>query len=287
MDELKAAEDIDAYRLDTRLRWALKRNLTLRFSAGWVLTTNEQGFAGPVYPVAKPNDVRRVLVLGDSSSFGWGVPASAAYPVQLERRLNAQLGVSRCQVINLSVPGYSSAQGLLLLQTRGITYHPDVVLVGFGTNDAAPVWSGMTDRTKLRWGAGVSNLLSDSYLCLLLKGMYALHLHQGPLLRSAARSTRVPLNDYEQNLEEIITRSTAVGAVVVLLDLCTPLEYRAVLQRVATRDRLPIVSQPDSRERLPDGCHPNIQGHKELAEVLEAVIRPSTNEVTHGAPAND
>src|SRR6185369_3984266 len=48
--------------------------------------------------------VRRVVVLGDSFTQGYGVEESEAYPRGLERRL-ATAGLGDVQVVNLGVPG--------------------------------------------------------------------------------------------------------------------------------------------------------------------------------------
>ena len=72
---------------------------------------------------------RLVLLLGDSRTFGNGVPVDATYGEILKQRLP---GFS---VINRAVPGYTSFQGRAALEIDAPRFHPDVVVFAFGFND--------------------------------------------------------------------------------------------------------------------------------------------------------
>ena len=86
----------------------------------------------------KGADKVRIMTLGDSFTFGFGVEASESYPKQLERRLNEVTEGERYEVINAGFPGYSTVQELRYLEEDGLILSPDIVLVGFfGTNDFA------------------------------------------------------------------------------------------------------------------------------------------------------
>jgi len=75
------------------------------------------------------DDVKRIIVLGDSQTWGYGVEAADRYTKQLEHRF------ANAEVINMGVSGYGTAQEYLLLRTQGMAYNPDVVVVGFYNND--------------------------------------------------------------------------------------------------------------------------------------------------------
>src|SRR5690349_15789398 len=66
------------------------------------LRTNSLGLRGP--EVAE-DGTARILAVGDSCTFGWGVAEGQSYPVQLETVLDRTLGAHRYQVINAGVPG--------------------------------------------------------------------------------------------------------------------------------------------------------------------------------------
>ena len=96
-------------------------------NATWI---NELGLRSahlPQNPRA-PGEVR-VLVIGDSSVYGWGQPDGATYAEQLEEELERNFSNRAFSVINLGVPGYSTEQSLRLLTDVGWRYDPQLIVV--------------------------------------------------------------------------------------------------------------------------------------------------------------
>ncbi|GAB5451650.1 MAG: hypothetical protein Hals2KO_19780 [Halioglobus sp.] len=104
---------------------------------GQHVTTNAAGFRGPAVTEAKPAGTRRIVGLGDSVMFGWGVAADEAYPSVLAQTLNAVPGEPHWEFINTAVPGYNTAIEVEVLKEKGLRYQPDIVIVGFVANDFA------------------------------------------------------------------------------------------------------------------------------------------------------
>lgn len=130
---------------------------------------NSRGLRDHEYPLGKPRGTVRILVLGDSNTFGWGVPLEATFPKQLERLLNdAGRGQPRFEVINAGVGNYNTAMEVAYLETRGLAYAPDVVIVGWFINDAEPtprrVISPILEHSHL----AVLAVVSSRYLLTLL-----------------------------------------------------------------------------------------------------------------------
>ena len=103
------------------------------------LSVNSQGIrASKDIPLPKAENSFRIICLGDSNTFGLDVNDQYTYPAQLERLLNEQAGNANLhfEVINAGIPGYTSRQGLVYLQKRLLQYQPDLVIIGFGCNDA-------------------------------------------------------------------------------------------------------------------------------------------------------
>jgi hypothetical protein len=95
-----------------------------------VVSTNSRGARGErEYAVPKPPSVVRIVALGDSVTFGYGVPDDATWPAQLEAALP---GV---EVVNLGEPAYAHDQMYFTLRDDGMAFEPDAVIVGFYEND--------------------------------------------------------------------------------------------------------------------------------------------------------
>ena len=73
----------------------------------------------------------RVLVLGDSQAFGFGVEDSETFASQLEELLNGGSDCGSIEVLNAGVPGYGTFDQLNYLRSRGAEVRPDLVLVQF------------------------------------------------------------------------------------------------------------------------------------------------------------
>ncbi len=112
--------------------YELVPDLHVRF-LGQPLSTSAAGFRDRGYPLAKPAGTRRVLGIGDSVMFGWGVADGLDYLSLAEARL-ASPGRA-VEILNLAVPGYNSVMEVAALRERGLAYAPDLVVVGLCGND--------------------------------------------------------------------------------------------------------------------------------------------------------
>jgi lysophospholipase L1-like esterase len=105
---------------------------------------NRLGLRGPDVEMPKPAGVRRVLVLGDSFTYGLGVrDERAPFPAVLQRQLNSgwPRGRGAYEVVNGGISGSLTGQWVELLQRIGPQLEPDVVLAVFFLRD------GTRDRT--------------------------------------------------------------------------------------------------------------------------------------------
>lgn len=96
--------------------------------------TNEYGFRDdPITPHTP--DTIRILVLGDSFTFGIGVSNGETFPDYLEEKLNASYPEKKWDVINAGVFGYSTIHYALLLDQYLNKLNPDALLIMTCTND--------------------------------------------------------------------------------------------------------------------------------------------------------
>jgi lysophospholipase L1-like esterase len=98
--------------------------------------TNRYGFRDREFELAKRAGEFRVLALGDSFTFGNGVRVEDSWPEQLELLLSARFG-SRIEVINggFATGSHSPAGYGDWLESDGLAFQPDVVIVGLCLND--------------------------------------------------------------------------------------------------------------------------------------------------------
>jgi len=87
------------------------------------------------YTLAKRPNTFRILVLGDSVTFGHGSVYEHTYPYLMEQRLKTWRPEVDWQVWNAAVPGYNTSQELAHLEEVGPSFAPDLVIVGFFEND--------------------------------------------------------------------------------------------------------------------------------------------------------
>lgn len=110
---------------------------------------NDLGLRDNATTLAKPPGVRRAVLLGDSRTFGFGVPIEKHYSTLLEGYLPG------LECINLGVDGFGVDQELLFLRQEGFLYQPDLVLA---------LVSHFGDERHLhdmRWNMGKPRFLLD------------------------------------------------------------------------------------------------------------------------------
>jgi lysophospholipase L1-like esterase len=119
---------------DPEIRYVLAPN-----QQGWIddglVTVNALGFRGPAVVVPKPPGRFRVAIAGDSLTMGWGVADDETYAARLEPLLRSGSPSRDADVVNLGVGGYNTRQEVTLLERHVATLQPDLVLIGFYSND--------------------------------------------------------------------------------------------------------------------------------------------------------
>src|SRR5262245_55969637 len=95
---------------------------------------NALGFRGPDWSREPTPGVRRVVFLGDSFTYGRGVPEDRIFASVAAAGLSASDGP--VEAVNISKPGWDTADEIDALKTVGLNLHPDLVIVVFFLNDA-------------------------------------------------------------------------------------------------------------------------------------------------------
>ncbi|MCH7564719.1 MAG: SGNH/GDSL hydrolase family protein [Gemmatimonadetes bacterium] len=99
-------------------------------------TTNQQGLrAREAYRIPREAGTHRVLVIGDSFTFGIGVNDDETFSALLQGMLEQSCPTMEVEVINAGVGGWSTSHELEFLERFGLSFEADVVVLGFFGND--------------------------------------------------------------------------------------------------------------------------------------------------------
>lgn len=87
-----------------------------------------------------PGGTKRILLVGDSFFWGYGVDDEDVISEALQRRLGDKI-----EVINGAVTGYGTDQSLIWLLEEGFKYRPDLIILSvFPTNDLKEISSSVS-----------------------------------------------------------------------------------------------------------------------------------------------
>jgi lysophospholipase L1-like esterase len=92
------------------------------------INVNSQGLRGP--EISPKGSKQRILLIGDSTTYGSGVPEDQIIPALLAKELNPAL----VDVVNGSFTTYNTVQELLFLLEEGLAFEPDLVILAFSPN---------------------------------------------------------------------------------------------------------------------------------------------------------
>lgn len=96
--------------------------------------TNSDGFRDEEFEKPPPNNTIRILVIGDSFTYGWGLNESERYSDLTEKKLDSATD-SKVQVVTAGTPSWGIKDYYKVLKHRGLSYEPDIVVLGLYKND--------------------------------------------------------------------------------------------------------------------------------------------------------
>jgi lysophospholipase L1-like esterase len=142
---LKGYGNLEIYEPDPALYWKLKPNQDCFTKVDHKpVHINSLGTRGPEFPVDKPANTFRILSLGDSRTFGWGLTESETYSARLQKLLQESIGKRReVQVINAGVNAWSYQQMSVYFREYGLRYNPDAVILA-----EANLWTQFSEQNS-------------------------------------------------------------------------------------------------------------------------------------------
>lgn len=236
--------------------------VSVRPRTRWTLRTNSRGYPGPDVDPGPHPGVYRIVALGDSSTFGWGVESHEAYPIVLRDELNRRHPGRPVEVANLGVCGYSSFQGLVLLEGEGLRWRPDLVTISFGSNDYSKVPEPfhVTHARNTGWSGRLRELLHRSrayeiyasFLSNALSGGWKARMEQAGALSAGEMPLNVGPERSRENLREMIRRVREAGADPLVVTNCvSDWMSRPVVEAAAAEDAPILEAAPLLNARIP------------------------------------
>lgn len=250
-----------------------------------MIRTNSYGMRDDEPRTNLDASVRRIAVLGDSFTFGFGVEGEYTYPNVLEKLLNERAEDGDYDVLNFGVGGYSTRDEALVLQQIVGDWDLDLIVVGYCLNDPEidPVQPLHSYYQDVEWWQH-SEVLR---LCAKVKhrweifelgaGDYHRYLHA-----EDERKWRSVVAAFEKM--KSLSEEADVPLLLVIFPITTsrPWEYypyrdlhdqvtrAAIENEVTVIDLLEDFSQYDSQELMvrPQDSHPNRLGNEVAANVL-------------------
>lgn len=251
-------------------------------STSFNVSTNSDGLRTAIEMTAPKKDLR-IMTLGCSTTFGWGVADSETYPERLQFYLT-DAGYTMVEVVNGGQPGYTSFQGNWLWDSILKDYKPDIVLVGYIVQDARKAAYSDKSQAILQ---GDNRFLKDNLL-YRSKSYLGLRYTMGKVqIQAKERSGqdeggvfRVPPPDYVENLRSLVDKIQQTGAKPILFGY--PLErtgyteqHRRILKVAAQELEIGYLDPQQDMEKAAtegqlyfprDKGHANAEGNDQIAQ---------------------
>lgn len=275
------------HRHSPTLIWELTPNLNnARDSAEkYRVSTNSHGFRGKEISRKKPARQTRIMIIGDSTAFGYPFGDNENFTYFLEEKLKKEYPDEDIKVINTAVSGYSSFQGAQFMKEKGWGFSPDFLVIAFN-ND--PFIEPVEDRERVA-SAGLLPLLktlyrSKLYVFIREKLMSARinpedNVHYDPRKGKSRVLPQHLRKIYKYFLEEANKRGVRV--IVISLPIRESFHnfpnlrsYRDIMQEETGDyggefvDFFNKWKNKYSDEVFIDDMHPTIEGHRKIAEEL-------------------
>lgn len=281
------------------VRFHYKPNLHARALGNTDLVTNSLGFRDVEYPATSPEGNVRLVVLGDSFTFGHAVSFDNVFTEVMERDLSQRFSPAGVEVINFGVCGFTveDAVGVYLDIARKL--QPDVAVLAIITDDLnlnrldnfVDAKGYLTKRT-----GGMNSLkryLRASRLILLMKETYLKLVYQRSqqyATKAVSAETIQPRLDLlDENLNRFLKacREGGVTPVFALLDAWAAPAVDPILEHLSSTypDLLVInctaamTEAPFEDVMDPKSGHPNAAGHRIIADEMKEALLPVVDQV--------
>jgi len=279
--------------MDSELGYILASRASGKYG-GASIQINSKGIRDYEYPYQKRKGIFRIITLGDSYTYGYGIEKiQDLYPKVIEKRL-LEKGYP-LEIINLSVGGYNTRQEIKWFKKEGIKYSPDMVVLGFTLDDADPEVVNISNLIWLREHnlLGVKEFLRRNLYSITFL-MYRFQKLRKTLSRNRYAYPSPDSGYYDQCIDEIVDfsrflESQDIKLIVLLFPHLEDLKdypYRELHDYIAERIMRENIICYDLSQYLKryrekdlwirkDNHHPNELCHRYFADFLTDRLCPA------------
>ncbi|MFP4380507.1 MAG: SGNH/GDSL hydrolase family protein [Candidatus Sumerlaeia bacterium] len=255
---------------------------------------NNEGFRGPDIPAQKAPDEKRLIILGDSIVFSWGVDEDKTFWSLIQQKLRE--ANRNWRVIPIGILGWNTRNEYEYMKKRGFELEPDAILLLILPNDVIANYWGRSDVPKeklmphmfqpapepkglARIGAKLSEwkraIIRQSYLLISVQHHIAGMRASGTIKNSFVEESP-QWQDQKAALLDLIAdcKERDIELAVVLhelVDLSDDSYFKSAMKPILQAHNIPYTKTPDAVFQLKNYLsiidnHPNIKGHALMAK---------------------
>jgi len=196
------------YIVSSQYATELPRNAALVHRQGgqwkFIYHTNELGRRGRYVPIGEEHEQHRVVVLGDSFTFGFGVNDDEVYTQVMSERLGQEFAV-----VNGGMGGWGIDSEIKWFFRTGAPYKPKYVVLQFTANDPADSFTGVTEIENGRFVFHAILGRRPGWQTFLSESSLIQNSHLYSLVRNAYERRKAGTLDAESGPVEIISSHKA------------------------------------------------------------------------------
>lgn len=277
----------EMHRPSAALLWKLSPSLN-GVRGGKYVYTNSHGFRSPELPMKKPPGQIRIMILGDSSAFGFRVKNKETFGAVTVRLLRKKYHGKDIRLINASVAGWTTYQARVFMKEKGWKFSPDIIIIAFN-DDSQDEWEEDADRAPSPQIMPLMKLLYRSHIYLSAKKL----ILNASIMSDASKVVnppeknarkRVSPKQFRANFDYIIDGALGRGAKVIAVSM--PVQqsagyfsnYRNIQKKAVEEEDFPFIDLMEEFQKYPESevfidlMHPTVKGHRIIGEKLYELI---------------